>query len=183
LSAFNATPSATPNATPSATPPFAPQRAWTKMRAKFSGSLEGELELGRIVANQNVQIAVCDFDDPNAELRADATRQPEGACVVSCSKVVLATTPSDEKGGAPSFEAEALGNALFRRDDYFGVCESLRYSSAKNQVVLSGSETNKGSFSRQAGSGAPRESLGEFTRCQIRLNPFSYNLEGASYGQ
>ncbi|MBQ9371279.1 MAG: hypothetical protein IJU03_03720 [Thermoguttaceae bacterium] len=160
------------------------QKEWIRTHAEFAGELDADLAKRTIVARERVRIVVAEYDDANTRLNVNDAKFPPGASQISADKATLQMVEqgTDSNGAKlpASYEVIAQENVTLRRDEYSALCESLRYSTAKELIVLTASDSSRGMLIRQKGSAATREDLANFKRCDIKLNPFSYSLEGLS---
>ena len=164
--------------------PRSGKRGWIRAHTTFVGELNADLERRNLVVENLVQLVVAEVDDPKTVVKVTDAPLADGASKIKCDKATIqllelaagASTARKE----PSFEVNAQGNVTIRRDEYQGICDSLRYSAAKELVVLTASDSSRGALYKQKGAGATRENLGNFSRCDIKLKPFSYSFEGIS---
>lgn len=161
---------------------------WTTVCLKFQNEIVGDLKNREISSSGGVRAVACQAPRPRLELDVDVpTTQPKDAVRVAGdeARVVLVDVASPE-GQAQnpaqdaSFELDLRRNVVFRRDDVFGRCDALKYVAAKNLAILSGDGSNKAALYRQAYSGAPRETLGEFARALYRLDTNRLEVESIS---
>ncbi len=166
---------------------------WSSVCLKFQNEITGDVERREVVATGGVRAVACQAPRPLFDLDVDVpTTQPKDAVRVAGdeARVVLVdaeNTPTDAETptGAASasnqtFEIDLRRNVVFRRDDVFGRCDALKYVAAKNLAILSGDGSNKAALYRQAYSGAPRETLGEFARALFHLDTNRLEVESIS---
>ena len=157
---------------------------WTTVCLKFQNEISGDVARQEIVATGGVRAVASQAPRPLFELDVDVpTTQPKDAVRVAGTeaRVVLLNSPPDASGASnASFELDLRRNVVFRRDDVFGRCDGLKYVSAKNLAILSGDGSNKAALYRQAYSGAPRETLGEFSRALYHLETKRLEVESIS---
>ncbi len=159
---------------------------WTTVCLKFQDQITGDVARREIVANGGVRAVAVQTPRPLLELDVDVpTTQPKGAIRIAGSeaRVVLVDAAPPTPGlSAPdeTFEIDLRRNVVFRRDDFFGRCDGLKYVAAKNLAILSGDGSNKAALYRQAYSGAPRETLGEFARALFHLDTNRLEVESVS---
>lgn len=159
---------------------------WTTVCLKFQNEISGDVARQEIVSSGGVRAVACQSSRPLFELDVDApTTQPKDAVRIAGDEarvVLVAAEPPTPGGDAPneSFEIDLRRNVVFRRDDFFGRCDGLKYVAAKNLAILSGDGSNKAALYRQAYSGAPRETLGEFARALFHLDTNRLEVESIS---
>ncbi|MBQ7814610.1 MAG: hypothetical protein IJ387_08995 [Thermoguttaceae bacterium] len=178
---------------PADAPPVADASAadaenWTTVCLKFQNEIVGDLKNREISSSGGVRAVTCQAPRPRFELDVDVpTTQPKDAVRVAGdeARVVLVdgAAPDGQAQNPPqdaSFELDLRRNVVFRRDDVFGRCDALKYVAAKNLAILSGDGSTKAALYRQAYSGAPRETLGEFSRALYRLDTNRLEVESIS---
>ena len=166
---------------------------WTTVCLKFQNEITGDVARQEVGATGGVRAVACQAPRPLFELDVDVpTTQPKDAVRVAGkeARVVLVDganpTPDSNSPNASassanrSFEIDLRNNVVFRRDDVFGRCDSLKYVAAKNLALLSGDGSHKAALYRQAYSGAPRETLGEFARALFHLDTNRLEVESIS---
>jgi len=164
---------------------------WTTVCLKFQNEIVGNLKNREISSFGGVRAVACQSPQPRLELDVDVpATQPQNSVRVAGdeARVVLVDVEKPTSGlpqppGASSnesFEIDLRRNVVFRSDDVFGRCDGLKYVAAKNLAILSGDGSNKAALYRQAYSGAPRETLGEFSRALYRLDAKRLEVESIS---
>jgi hypothetical protein len=171
--------SATPNASGA---PNASDNSeiWTTVCLKFQNEIAGDVARRELAAVGGVRAVACQASRPLFELDVDVpATQPQDSVRIAGdeARVVVAVS---ENTANESFEIDLRRNVVFRRDDVFGRCDGLKYVSAKNLAILSGDGSNKAALYRQAYSGAPRETLGEFSRALYHLETKRLEVESIS---
>ena len=159
---------------------------WTTVCLKFQNQIAGDVARREIVATGGVRAVACPSSRPLFELDVDVpTTQPKDAVRIAGDEARVALvdgekpTP-DSASPNESFEIDLRRNVVFRRADVFGRCDGLKYVAAKNLAILSGDGSNKAALYRQAYSGAPRETLGEFARALYHLDTERLEIESIS---
>lgn len=166
---------------------------WRSVCLKFQNEIAGDVARREIVATGGVRAVACQAARPLFDLDVDVpTTQPKDAVRVAGdeARVVLVDAEnSPSASGTPNdaasvsneaFEIDLRRNVVFRRDDVFGRCDALKYVAEKNLAILSGDGSNKAALYRQAYSGAPRETLGEFARALFHLDTNRLEVESIS---
>ena len=162
---------------------------WTTVCLKFQDEISGDVARQEIVAVGGVRAVACASPRPLFELDVDVpATQPKDAVRIAGDEarvVFVADAPTSDSPNASaapnnSFEIDLRRNVVFRRDDVFGRCDGLKYVAAKNLAILSGDGSNKAALYRQAYSGAPRETLGEFARALFHLDTNRLEVESIS---
>ena len=176
-------PGIAPNAAPKSES-AAQTENWTTVCLKFQNEISGDVARQEIVAAGGVRAVACPSSRPLFELDVDVpTTQPKDAVRVAGDEarvVLVAAAPNASDAANESFEIDLRRNVVFRREDVFGRCDGLKYVAAKNLAILSGDGSNKAALYRQAYSGAPRETLGEFSRALYHLDADRLEVESIS---
>jgi len=160
---------------------------WTRVHAKFQGELVGRPKLHEATAANGVRIVVGQTNDPDANLDVDVPSTfPEQFALVTGKEASVkvdvsnaATTKNENSQKA--IEIETRNSVVFKSSDVIGRCDTLRYSSQKNAVVMTGSSARKAELYRQEGAGRPKELLGEFSRASYRLDTEAFEIESFSF--
>ncbi len=176
------------NDAPPAADSSADAENWTTVCLKFQNEIVGDLKNREISSSGGVRAVACQAPRPRFELDVDVpSTQPNDAVRVAGDEarvVLVDVAPTDARTPdatqAASFELNLRRNVVFRRDDVFGRCDALKYVAAKNLAILSGDGSNKAALYRQAYSGAPRETLGEFARALFHLDTNRLEVESIS---
>lgn len=171
----------------------APPETWRSVCLKFQNELSGDVARREIVALGDVRAVACQASRPVFDLDVDVpTTQPDDAVRIAGAEaraVVAAAEPTPSGAGSSngsasasndSFEIDLRRNVVFRRGEVFGRCDSLKYVAAKNLAILSGDGSSKAALYKQAYSGAPRETLGEFARALFHLDGNRLEVESIS---
>lgn len=164
---------------------------WTSVCLKFQNEIVGDLVNREISSIGGVRAVACQSPQPRFELDVDVpATQPKDAVRVAGDKarVVLVDGGRPTSGSAQSpdaasnesFEIDLRHNVVFRSDDVFGRCDGLKYVAAKNLAILSDDGSNKAALYRQEYAGAPRETLGEFSRALYHLDAKRLEVESIS---
>lgn len=159
----------------------APAETWTTVSLKFKNEITGDLANGEIAATGGVRAVACNASHPLFKLDVDApATHPKKATRIAGdeARVVLVDSPSD--ASKKSFEIDMRRNVVFHCEKVFGRCDALKYVAEKNLAILSGDGSNKAALYRQEYAGAPRETLGEFSRALYHLDTKRLEVESIS---
>lgn len=164
---------------------------WTKINARFNGDIAGSIGSQEATIADGFRAVVASVADPNATLDVDDLSVcPEGTIQVESREAYMrllkesGNTAQDRTTKLKQdLEVEARNNVVFRQKDITGICDSLRFSSLKNTLVLTGSRSSKASIYKQAYNGAAREELGSFSRAIYQLDTQKFNIESFTYGE
>lgn len=172
-----------PNASKTKSTP--PRLAWTRFQARFDGEIVGDANTQEAKVRSGLHAVAASVEDRNAKMNVDDPAScPEGTVSIESQEAYMKLLKPDPKtkNGKQQMELVASKDVKFRQNDVFGACDSLRYSSAKNTLILSGTPTNKGAAYRQAYRGAERETLGEFLRATYQIDSRQLSVEALSHG-
>lgn len=161
--------------------PSAPSETWTTVCLKFQNEIAGDVASQEVFATGGVRAVASQASRPLFELDVDApTTHPKDAVRIAGDEARVVLVDSTSAASQNSFEIDLRDNVVFRRDDVFGRCDALKYVAEKKLAILSGDGSNKAALYRQAYSGAPRETLGEFSRALYHLDTKRLEVESAS---
>ncbi len=160
----------------------------TTVSLRFQDKIVGDADRRVVDATGGVRAVVCQAQSPLLDLDVDVpTTHPKDAVRVSGeeARLVLLKGAASESAATKdatkdAFELDLRRNVVFRREEVLGLCYSLKYVSAKNLAILSGDGSTKAALYRQAFSGAPRETLGEFARAHFHLDTNRLEVESIS---
>ena len=162
------------------------QETWTTVCLKFQNEMTGDVARREIGALGGVRAVAAQSSRPLFELDVDVpTTQPKDAVRLAGDEARVVLVEPEKSASADdatneSFEIDLRRNVVFRRDDVFGRFDGLKYVAAKNLAILSGDGSTKAALYRQAYSGAPRETLGEFARALFHLDTNRLEVESIS---
>lgn len=159
---------------------------WTKVSARFEGNIEGSIAAQEASILAGMRAVVATVADPETKLDVDEPDScPEGTVSIESQEAYmkLFDDASVNSKAKRAMELEARKNVIFRQKDITGVCDSLRFSSLKNALVLTGSRSSKAAVYKQAYRGAQREELGTFSRATYMLDSQKFNVESLNFGE
>ncbi|MBP3529936.1 MAG: hypothetical protein J6K25_01965 [Thermoguttaceae bacterium] len=154
---------------------------WTTVCLKFQNDVAGDVARQEVVATGGVRAVACPGERPLFELDVDVpTTQPNDSVRIAGDEARVVFVDAAPDASSQAFEIDLRRNVVFRREDVFGRCDGLKYVAAKNLAILSGDGSNKAALYKQAYSGAPRETLGEFSRALYHLDTDRLEVESIS---
>ena len=140
---------------------------WTHFHAIFNKNLEGNTQRKELTAVGKVTTVTATSASSENTLDAENRASfPEDAFFLTCDRLNFSQAVSEN--AAAAFETTASGNTLFRYEDYVGRGERIKYSHAKNTVILEGSGLNSASIHRQEQPGGEIQS-NRFSRATFNL--------------
>lgn len=174
-------------------PVFEPKKEskWSKINARFNGAIQGSVNTQEATIADGFRAVVATTVDPAVALSVDDLNAcPKDTVLLEGREAYLrvlkgaaADVGKQRTNLKQDFEVETRNNVVFRQGEITGVCDSLRYSSLKNTLVLTGTKSSKAAIYRQKYNGALREELGAFSRATYQLDTKKFNVESLTHGE
>ncbi|MDO5310142.1 MAG: hypothetical protein Q4G03_11725 [Planctomycetia bacterium] len=162
---------------------------WIAVNMKFNDILELDFNVNEARVAKGARVVAAQTNEPRKRLDVDDEQTyPANAVKITGVNAYLKGVPITSPGanGQPreqtALEVKVAENVNFRKDDIYGACDSLSYSSQKNLVTLNGTESSKALVYRQRGSGQPREGECEYSRVTLNLTSGVFRGEDVSFG-